>query len=73
LIDIIFADHQELFHVGMAEIVADADDICLMAQPRTAEQLLTVPETLIPHVLSCQRIFCRRFLSLNVRKRLGAQ
>ena len=51
MIDVVVADHQELFHVGVAEIVADADDICLMAQPRSAEQLLNVLETFIPHVL----------------------
>ncbi len=51
MIDVIFADHQELFHVGVAEIVADADDICLMAQPRSAAQLLNILETFIPHVL----------------------
>ncbi len=29
MIDVIFADHQELFLVGMAEIVVGSDDMCL--------------------------------------------
>ncbi len=51
MINVIFADHQELFHVGMAEILAGDNDICLMAQPRSAAQLLSILETSMPHVL----------------------
>jgi DNA-binding NarL/FixJ family response regulator len=51
MIDIIVADHQELFHVGMAELLADADDVCLVHQPRSPEQLLSALQTFTPHVL----------------------
>jgi len=65
LIDVIVADHQELFHEGMAEILADADDICLVAQPRSAEQLLSVMETLIPQVLVLSTGFLPAFSQIQ--------
>jgi DNA-binding NarL/FixJ family response regulator len=71
LIDVIFADHQELFHVGIAEIVADADDICLMAQPRSAEQLLNVLETFIPHVLVLSTNFLPAFSQIQPMLKRG--
>ena len=37
MIDVIVADHQELFRIGMAEILAVADDVCLVVQPRSPE------------------------------------
>ena len=66
MIDVIFADHQELFHVGMAEILAGADDVCLMAQPRSAEQLLSILGTLIPHVLVLSTNFLPAFAKIEL-------
>ena len=51
MIDVVFADHQEPFHFGMAEILKEADDFSLIAQPHSAEQLLSILGMLIPHVL----------------------
>lgn len=51
MIDVVFADHQDPFHFGMAEILGEADDFSLIAQPNSAEQLLSVLATLVPHVL----------------------
>lgn len=51
MIDVVFADHQELFHVGVAEILGEAEDFCLIAQARSEEQLLSILGTLIPQVL----------------------
>ena len=65
MIDVIFADHQELFHVGVAEMVADADDICLMAQPRSAEQLLNILATFIPQVLVLSTNFLPAFSKIQ--------
>jgi DNA-binding NarL/FixJ family response regulator len=65
MIDVILADHQELFRVGMAEILADTDDICLMAQPRSAEQLLSLMETLVPHVLVLSTNFLPAFAKIE--------
>ncbi len=65
MIDVIFADHQELFHVGMAEILAEAGDICLMAQPRSAEHLLSILETFVPHVLVLSTNFLPAFSKIE--------
>ena len=51
MIDVVFADHQEVFHVGMAEILGGADDLSLIAHAHSAEQLLSILGTFIPHVL----------------------
>jgi DNA-binding NarL/FixJ family response regulator len=61
MIDVIIADHQELFHIGMAEILADTDDVCLVVQPRSPEQLLNALRTFIPHVLVLSTSFLSAF------------
>jgi len=65
MIDVIFADHQEPFHFGVAEIMVGAGDICLMAQPRSAEQLLSILETLVPHVLLLSTNFIPAFSKIE--------
>jgi DNA-binding NarL/FixJ family response regulator len=65
VIDVIVADHQELFHVGMIEVLAGADDICLLAQPRSAEQLLSLLETVVPHVLVLSTDFLPTFSKIE--------
>lgn len=60
MIDVVFADHQDPFHFGMAEILREADDFSLIAQPHSAEQLLSILGTLIPHVL----VLSTKFLPL---------
>jgi len=65
MIDVIFADYQELFHVGMAEILADIHDICLMAQPRSPEQLLCILESFVPHVLVLSTNFLPAFSKIE--------
>ena len=40
MIDVIIADHQELFRVGMAAVVGAADDVRIVGQPESPEQLL---------------------------------
>ena len=51
MIDIIFADHQELFRIGAAGILARADDVRIVYQPHSPEQLLTALKAFTPHVL----------------------
>jgi DNA-binding NarL/FixJ family response regulator len=65
MIDIIVADHQELFHVGMAEILAGSDDIFLIGQPRSPDQLLEVLQTVIPHVLVLSTSFLPAFSKIQ--------
>jgi DNA-binding NarL/FixJ family response regulator len=61
MIDIIIADHQELFRVGMAEVLEGADDVCLVLQPRSPEQLLSALRTFTPHVLVLSTSFLPAF------------
>jgi len=65
MIDVIFADHQELFHVGMAELLAGADDVCLLVQPRSPEQLLTALKTIIPNLLVLSTSFLPAFSEIE--------
>jgi len=65
MIDVIFADYQEFFQVGMAEILADTHDICLMAQPRSPEQLLCILESFVPHVLVLSTNFLPAFSKIE--------
>jgi DNA-binding NarL/FixJ family response regulator len=51
MIDVVIADHQELFHVGMAEILAVADDVRIVGQPQSPELLLGTLKQAKPHVL----------------------
>ena len=61
MIDVIIADHQELFRIGMAEVLAGAGDVRIVGQPHSPEQLLSTLKSANPHVLICQRVFCQRF------------
>lgn len=65
MIDVVFADHQEPFHLGMAEILGQADDFSLIAQARSAEQLLSILETFIPHVLVLSTKFLPAFSKIE--------
>ena len=65
MIDVVFADHQELFHVGVAEILGEADDFCLIAQARSEEQLLSILGTLIHHVLVLSTNFLPVFAKIE--------
>jgi len=51
MIDVIIADDQELSRIGMAEILAVADDVRIVGQARSPEQLLNALENVNPHVL----------------------
>lgn len=51
MIDVIIADHQELFRIGMAEALAVADDVRVVGQPHSSEELVTTLKKVKPHVL----------------------
>ncbi len=61
MIDVIIADHQELFRVGMEEILAGIHDVHLVVQPSSAEQLLIALETITPKVLLLSTSFLSAF------------
>jgi DNA-binding NarL/FixJ family response regulator len=51
MIDVVIADHQELSRIGMVEVLAVAEDIQIVAQPQTPQQLLATLEYVYPRVL----------------------
>ena len=65
IIDIVIADHQELFHIGMAEILAVADDVRIVAQPRSPEKLLETLKQAKPHVLVLSTSFLPAFSKIQ--------
>jgi DNA-binding NarL/FixJ family response regulator len=77
MIDVIIADHQELFRIGMAQALAVADDVRVVGQAHSSEELLTTLKRVKPHVLmlstnflpalsKIQRILKRRQTALLV-------
>jgi DNA-binding NarL/FixJ family response regulator len=65
MIDVIIADHQELFRIGMAEILTGAHDVRLVVQPRSPEQLLTALQTITPKVLLLSTSFLPAFSKIE--------
>jgi DNA-binding NarL/FixJ family response regulator len=51
MLDVIIADNQELFHVGMAEVLAAVDDVRIVGQPQSLKQLLRILKNVSPQVL----------------------
>lgn len=51
MIDVIIADHHELFRIGMAEALAVADDVRVVGQAHSSEDLLATLKKVKPHVL----------------------
>jgi DNA-binding NarL/FixJ family response regulator len=60
MIDVIIADQNELFRIGMTEVLATATDFRVVGQPRSPEQLLNMLKEIKPHVL----ILSTNFLSV---------
>jgi DNA-binding NarL/FixJ family response regulator len=59
MINVIIADHQAIFRAGIAKVLAVEEDIRIVGQPQSAEQLLNALEKLRPRVL----ILSSNFLS----------
>ena len=51
MIDVIIADHQELFRAGLVEVLSVADDVRIAGQPQSAAELLKILQEADPHVL----------------------
>jgi len=51
MINVILADHQRVFRIGMASALAAEDDIRVVGQPHTVNQLLNGLQSFRPHVL----------------------
>jgi DNA-binding NarL/FixJ family response regulator len=51
MIDVVIADHQEVFRIGLAEVLAGQNDVRVVGQPQSPEQLLRTLKKVKPHVL----------------------
>lgn len=51
MINVIIADHQAIFRAGIAKVLAVEEDIRIVGQPQSPEQLLNALEKLRPRVL----------------------
>jgi len=60
MINVIIADHQAIFRAGIAKVLAVEEDMRIVGQPQSAEQLLNALEKLRSRVL----IFSTSFLPL---------
>jgi DNA-binding NarL/FixJ family response regulator len=59
MIDVVIADHQEVFRIGMAEVFRTADDIRILDTPGSPNDLLAALTTVNPHVLILSKSFLR--------------
>lgn len=57
MINVILADHERIFRIGMATALAAEDDIRIVGQPRTPDQLISGLKTFRPHVLVLSSAF----------------
>jgi|SRR5208283_676522 len=65
MIGVIVADHQELFRIGMAEVLVHADDVRIVGQPQSPEQLLSALKSFTPHVLVLSTRFLPAFSKIQ--------
>ena len=57
MINVILADHQKIFRIGMANALAAEDDIRIVGQPHSVDQLLRALENFGAHVLVLSSAF----------------
>ncbi len=60
MINVVIADHQAIFRAGIAKILAVEDDLRIVGQPRSLEQLLVCLEKLRPKVVLLSSGFTHR-------------
>jgi DNA-binding NarL/FixJ family response regulator len=65
MINVILADHQSVFRMGMASALAAEDDIRIVGQPRSFEQLLNGLENFRAHVLVLSSAFLGRLAEIK--------
>jgi DNA-binding NarL/FixJ family response regulator len=65
MIDVIIADHQELFRIGAAGVLAGAGDVRILVQPESPQQLLSALRTFTPHVLVLSTSFLPAFSKIE--------
>ena len=60
MINVILADHERIFRIGMASALAAEDDIRIVGQPQSIDQLLHGLENFRPHVVVLSSAFLSR-------------
>jgi len=65
VIDVIIADHQEVFRIGMVEAFGMAPDVCIVSQPKSPEQLLNTLKEVSPQVLILSTNFLAVFSKIH--------
>ena len=65
MIDVVIADHQELFRVGMAEVLAVAGDVRIVGQAKSPDQLLYALKETKPNVLILATSFLPAFSKIQ--------
>jgi len=65
MINVIIADHQAIFRAGVAKVLAVEEDIRIVGQPQSAEQMLHTLEHLRCHVLMVSTNFLPVFPAIR--------
>ena len=66
MINVIIADHQAIFRAGVAKVLAVEDDLRIVGQPHSSEQMLNALEHLRAHVLLISTSFMPLFSEIQV-------
>jgi DNA-binding NarL/FixJ family response regulator len=65
MIDVIIADHQQVFRIGMSEVLGAEDDIRIVGKPESLKQLIDTLTTVKPDVLILSRSFLLAFSKIR--------
>jgi DNA-binding NarL/FixJ family response regulator len=65
VIDIVIADHQELFRIGIEGALMRADDVRFVGHAQRPEQLLNILQEVSPHVLLLSKSFQPAVAKIN--------
>ena len=65
MIDVIIADHQEVFRIGVVEVLGAEEDIRIVGKPECPKQLLNMLTTVNPHILILSRSFLPAFSKIK--------
>ena len=63
--NVIIADHEAIFRAGVAKVLAVEEDLRIVGQPQTTEQLLNALERLRAHVLLVSTFFLPEFAEIQ--------
>ena len=67
MISVIIADDQAIFRAGVAKVLAAEDDLRIVGQPQSTEQMLNALEHFRVHVLLISTSFLRPFSEISLK------